>query len=336
MNTRSAQRTVAALSALGALVALSACGSDVTSANEDDSATATVIKNCGREIAVNGAPQAIVGLSPTQTELLIRLGLADRIVGQAQTATAPLSEDIAAQAADIPVLSEDAPPTREVLLDAQPDFVYSPTDYEFTAEQGFASHDQLADAGVAAYTATGGCPDRRMEGTVSDLFTDLSNLGEIFAVQDAAKALATEAEATLLDVHTRTEGLDAPTVAQVYVEGDALTAIGAGIEYDIIRQAGGENVFGPDDPEFAAFFAAQINPEALAAANPEVIVFAVNGPEHEAATRDYLQRTVPDVSAVANDRLVVISGSDVYPGSLGNIDAVRTVAAGLYPEAFGE
>jgi iron complex transport system substrate-binding protein len=335
MTTRP-RRTAAALAALGALAALSACGTDVAATGDDTAATTLTIENCGRELAVDGAPQAIVGLSPTQTELLIRLGLTDRIVGQAQTATAPLSEDIAAQAADIPVLSEDAPPSREVLLDAEPDFVYSPTDYEFTAEQGFASHEQLADAGVTAYTATGGCPERRMEGTVSDLFTDLANLGEIFEVQDEAAALAAEAEASLQDVHARTEGLTAPTVAQVYVEGDALTAIGAGIEYDIIRQAGGANVFGPEDPEFADFFAAQINPEALAAANPEVIVFAVNSPEHEAATRDYLQRTLPEVSAVANDRLVVISSSDVYPGSLGNIDAVRAVAAGLYPEAFQE
>jgi iron complex transport system substrate-binding protein len=330
MNIRPARRTAAAVTALGALVALSACGSGVTETGGDSTEAATTIENCGREIAIDGAPQAIVGLSPTQTELLIRLGLADRIVGQAQTATAPLSDDIAAQAADIPVLSEDAPPTREVLL------VYSPTDYEFTAEQGFASHEQLAEAGVAAYTATGGCPDRRMEGTVSDLFTDLANLGTIFDVEDAAQELAAEAEAVLQDVNSRTEGLEAPTVAQVYVEGDALTAIGAGIEYDIIRQAGGANVFGPDDPEFASFFAAQINPEALAAANPEVIVFAVNGPEHETATRDYLQRTLPDVSAVANDRLVVISSSDVYPGSLGNIDAVRAVATGLHPEVFEE
>ncbi|MCC3764632.1 ABC transporter substrate-binding protein [Glycomyces sp. TRM65418] len=335
MTTRPARRTAAAFTALGALVALSACGSDVADAGADSAAAALTIENCGREITVDGPPQAIVGLSPTQTELLIRLGLADRIVGQAQTATAPLSEDIADQAADIPVLSEDAPPTREVLLDAEPDFVYAPTDYEFTAEQGFASHEQLAEADVAAYTATGGCPDRRMEGTVSDLFTDLSNLGAVFEVEEAAEALAADAEATLQDVHARTEGLEPPTVAQVYVEGEALTAIGAGIEYDIIRQAGGENVFGPDDPEFASFFAAQINPEALAAADPEVIVFAVNGPEHEAATRDYLQRTLPEVSAVANDRLVVISSSDVYPGSLGNIDAVAAVAAGLYPEAFG-
>lgn len=335
MNTRPIPRAAAAAAALTAAIALSACGSDVTNTGDGTGTeNALTIENCGREITVDGVPEAVVGLSPTQTELLLRLGLADRIVGQAQTSTAPLSEAVAGLAADIPVLSEDTPPSREALLEVEPDFVYSPTDYEFTAEQGFASHDQLAEAGVAAYTATGGCPDRRMQGTVDDLFTDLANLGAVFDAEDEAAALADEAQTTLDDVESRIEGLEKPTVAQVFVEGGALTAIGAGIEYDMIRRAGGENVFGPDDPEFASFFAAQINPEALAAENPEVIVFAARDAEHEQAARDYLAQTLPEVSAVANDRIVVISGSDVYPGSLGNIDAVRTIAAGLYPEAF--
>jgi iron complex transport system substrate-binding protein len=334
MNTRPIRRTAAAAAAFGAVIALSACGSDVADSADTGADTAVTIENCGREITVDGVPEAVVGLSPTQTELLLRLGLADRIVGQAQTATAPLSEDLAPLAADIPVISEDTPPSREALLDVEPDFVYSPTDYEFTAEQGFASLEQLADAGVAAYTATGGCPDRRMAGTVDDLFTDLENLGLIFDVEDEAAALAAEAQATLDDVASRITGLEKPTVAQVYVEGDALTAIGAGIEYDMIARAGGENVFGPEDPEFASFFAAQINPEALAEADPEVIVFAAADADHEQATREYLTRTLPEVSAVANDRIVVLSGSDVYPGSLSNIDAVRAIAEGLYPEAF--
>lgn len=334
MNTL--RRTAAAAAALGALIALGACGSDVADAGGGSADAALTVENCGREITVDGVPEAVVGLSPTQTELLLRLGLADRVVGQAQTATAPLSEDLAPLAADIPVISEDAPPAREALLDVEPDFVYSPTDYEFTAEQGFASREQLAEAGVAAYTATGGCPERRMEGTVDDLFTDLENLGRIFDVEDEAAALAEEARAVLDDVEARIAGLERPTVAQVYVEGGALTAIGAGIEYDMIARAGGENVFGPEDPEFASFFAAQINPEALAAADPEVIVFAAADAEHEQATRDYLARTLPEASAVADDRIVVVSGSDVYPGSLGNIDAVRAIAAGLHPEAFGE
>ncbi|MGK5531163.1 ABC transporter substrate-binding protein [Streptomyces sp. URMC 129] len=326
------------LLALGLAGALTACGSGVTEPaddqREDDGRAATTVRNCGREITVSGTPEAVVGLHPAQTELLLRLGLGERIAGQAQTDAAPLPEDLRAAAESIPVLSDEAPPTREVLLGAAPDFVFAPTAYEFTAEQGFASLAQLDDAGVDAYIATGGCADRRMTGTVDDLFTDLENLGRVFGAEDAAARLADEARATLDDTARRLEGREPLTVAQVYVEGDTLSAIGAGIEYDIVRLAGGDNVFAPEDPAFADFFAAQINPEVLAERDPQALVFTVNSPEHEQATRDFLTTTFPDLDAVRNDRLIAVSGPDVFPGTLGNVDAVAAIARGLYPEAF--
>jgi iron complex transport system substrate-binding protein len=329
-------RRTLSLAVLGVGVTLAAgCGSSVAPAtSSEDTGEQVTITNCGRTIAVDGRPTAAVGLSPSQTELLLRLGLADSLVGQAQTNTAPLSDDVAGLAADIPVLSEEGPPSREQLLNARPDFVFSPTMYEFTAEQGFASLDQLDDAGVTAYVATGGCAERRMTGTVDDVFTDLENLGKVFSVPDKAGTLVEEGKADLSEVDEAVGDRTKPTVAQVYLEGTTLTAIGAGIEYDIIRRAGGDNVFSPQDPEFADFFAAQITPEALAAANPDALVFAVNSPEHEQATVDYLTRTFPDMTAVREGRLITIDAADTYPGTLGNVSVVRQIAEGLHPDAF--
>ncbi|MEU0469097.1 ABC transporter substrate-binding protein [Amycolatopsis sp. NPDC006131] len=319
--------------ALGATL-LAGCGSAVTPNASPDTAQAVTITNCDRQISVPSTPAAAAGLSPSQTELLLRLGLADKLVGQAQTDTAPLPADIAAQAAAVPVLSESGPPSREQLLNVKPDFVFSPTMYEFTAEQGFAGLDQLAQAGVTAYVATGGCAQRRMTGTVEDIFTDLDNLGRIFAVPDRAGTLIAQSRASLSEVDAAIAGRAKPTVAQVYLEGTTVTAIGAGIEYDIIRRAGGNNVFSPQDPRFAKFFAAQITPEALAAADPQAIVFAVNSPEHEQATRDYLTRTFPNVTAVREGRLIAIDAADTYPGTLGNVSVVREIAQQLHPGAF--
>ncbi|GAA4921752.1 iron complex transport system substrate-binding protein [Stackebrandtia albiflava] len=317
------------------VVTLAGCGTSVSDPDDRSAGGPTVtVTNCGRELHFDTPPEAVVGLSPSQTELLLRLGLADRMVGQAQTSTAPLPDDLRQSAADVPVLSEDAPPDRETLLDAEPDFVFAPTAYEFTAEQGFADLAQLDEAGVAAYIATGGCAERRMTGTVDDLFTDLRNLGDIFGEPERAAELVDAGEAALTDVADRIEGLDAPTVAQVYVEGETLSAIGAGIEYDVIARAGGDNVFGPEDPAFADFFAAQLNPEALAEADPEVLVFSVHDADHEAATVEYLRATFPDLAAVRDDRLVGVSASDMFPGTLGNIDAVTRIAEALYPQAF--
>jgi iron complex transport system substrate-binding protein len=350
---RSTRRSTLASGAVVAAVLLAAgCGSSVsdgnddapaasdengiedTAENDDDGDAAITITNCGRELTIDEAPGAAVGLSPSQTELLIRLGLGDRLVGQAQTRTAPLPEDIQAEAADVPVLSDEAPPTREILLGAEPDFVYAPTSYEFTAEQGFASLEQLEEADTLAYIATGGCFDRRMEAVVEDLFIDLENLGANFGVEEAAQGMINDAQAILDDVTERIDGLERPSVAQVYVEGNTLTAIGAGVEYDIILQAGGDNVFGPDDDAFADFFAAQINPEVLANADPDALVFAVNDDAHKQATRDYLESTFPEMTAVEEDRMIAISGADVYPGTLGNVNVVQQIAQGLYPDAF--
>lgn len=327
--------TAVGLLALSSFV-LTACGSGVSSApNATEASDETVtLTNCGRELAFNASPTSIAGLAPSQTELLLQLGAQDRIVGQAQADTSALPGDIADQAAGIPVVSTDAPPAREDLLAVGPDFVVSPTEYEFTAEQGFASLDQLTENGAQTYVATGGCADRRNTAEVTDLFTDITNLGAILRVPDAADELVSDGEARLDAVETAISGQAQPKVAQIYVEGNIIGVIGAGVEADIIAQAGGENVFDPSAPEFKDFFATEINPEEIIGRNPEAMVFGVSGPEQEQQIRDYLHKTFPGVSAVQNDVLIAVPQSDLYPGTLGNIDAVETIASQLYPEAF--
>lgn len=330
-------RLLAACSTGAVALALTACGTSVSSGAipvaEHDAVT---IENCGRTVEIDATPTAVVGLHPSQTELLLRLGLADALVGQAQTAAQELPADVIDLAADVPVIGGATPPSREELLSVEPDFVYSPTTYEFTAEQGFASIEQLDQAGVAAYTATGGCFDRRMEGTVDDLFVDLQNLGDIFHVEDEADALIASSQAELDAVAEAIDGLDRPRVAQVFVEGTTLTAIGAGVEYDILRRAGADGVFTPEDPAFSDFFAAEITPESLAAEAPDALVFAVSDPAHEEAVRAYLTSTFPDMPAVRDGRLIAVSATAMFPGTLGNVSVVRQIAEALYPDAaFG-
>lgn len=332
-TSRARHRSAATLAA-GALL-LSGCGSSVTPApGTSGPGEAVTVENCGRQIAVDDAPAAAVGMHPAQTELLLRLGLADRLAGQAQATAQSLPDDVAPLAEGVPVIGDVMPPSREDLLAVEPDFVYSPTTYEFTAEQGFASIEQLEQAGSAVYVATGGCADRRMTGEVTDLFADLENVGEIFDVQDEAADLVTRSQAELDEVAAAVADVEPLRVAQVYVEGTTLQAIGAGVEHDILRRAGAENVYGPDDPAFADFFAATISPESLAAEEPEALVFSVYDEEHEAATREYLTATFPDMPAVREDRLIAVSSADVFPGTLGNISIVREIAEQLYPDAF--
>lgn len=316
--------------------ALAACGSGVTKdkPQAQSGAETVTITNCGRVLSFDAAPTSVVGMMPSQTELLIRLGAKDSLAGQAQTETSALPEDIASQSTGIPVLSTDAPPAREDLLAVDPDFVVSPTEYEFSADQGYASIDQLNDIGAQAYVATGGCADRRSSAEVTDVLTDITNLGDILRVSDVADDLARDAEGRLAKVKNAIDGIPRLSVAQVYVEGNTLGAIGAGVEADIIKTAGGKNVFDPDAPEFANFFAAEINREEIISRNPDAIVFGVATPEQEEQIRTYLRKTFPHVPAVENNMLVALPQSDLYPGTLGNVNAVETIAQKLYPQAF--
>lgn len=336
-----------AVPALGLVTALTlvGCGSDVSpqdDAQDNPRGAAggaadgypVTLTNCGREVVVDRAPERVVGMMPSQTELLVRMGLADRLVGQAQTSTYDLPETLAAEVADVPEISTDTPPAREDLLEVRPDVVVAPTTYEFTAEQGFATIEQLEQSGAVAYVATGGCFERRASAEVDDLLVDIENLGRIHGVDDAADRLVEETEARLAAVDEAVSGAEKPTVAQLYVEGSSISAIGAGVEYDIIRRAGGDNLFSPDEKLFEEFFAATITPEEVAARNPDVIVFSVTDAAQERQVRDYLRRTFPDVTAVAQDRLVAIPAADLFPGALGNVTAVETIAEELYPERF--
>ncbi|MBB6174909.1 iron complex transport system substrate-binding protein [Nocardiopsis mwathae] len=335
-RSRHRNRLTAFAAIATAPLVLSACGTGVTGDSDaaDGPGETVTITNCGRELSFETAPDGIVGMMPSQTELLIRLGALDSLVGQAQTGVSPLPDDIADEAAGIPALSTDVPPAREDLLAAGPDLVVSPTEYEFTAEQGFASIEQLNRNGAQAYVATGGCLDRRSTAEVTDVLTDIDDLGAILRAPDVAEELSRDAEERLSAVETAIGDVSRLKVAQVFVDGNSLQAIGAGIEADIIATAGGENVFDPDAPEFADFFAAEITPEEIIGRDPDAIVFSVSGPESEQHTRDYLQRTFPDVAAVENDRLIAVPKSDLFPGTLGNIDAVELIAQELYPGAF--
>ncbi|EWS82424.1 zinc ABC transporter substrate-binding protein [Brachybacterium phenoliresistens] len=322
-----------ALLPLGAVLA--ACGSSVTGPAASPAAGGAVsISNCGSQVELAGPPRAAIGLHPSQTELLLRLGQRESIVGQAQAEAQPLPEDVADLAADIPVIGGQTPPAREELLAAEPDFVYAPTTYEFSGEQGFATVEQLAQAGAAVYVATGGCADRRMTGTVEDLFTDLDNLGEIFGIAERAGELSAQQRGTLEEVSAAVSGREPVRTAQVYVEGTTLSVIGAGVEHDILLRAGADPVHGPDQDLFADFFAAQISPEALAAEEPAALVFGVHDAAHEQATRDYLTSTFPQMPAVAESRLIAVPSTSLFPGTLGNVSAVRTIAEALHPGAL--
>lgn len=320
------KRTIAPLLAVSTLLA--GCGTVSTSASSDG-ADGVTVTSCGRDVTVDQPPERVVSMHPSLTELMVQLGLGDRVVAQAQDALGQPSPELADEVDAIASISADVPPTREDLLAQNPDFVISGTEYEFSTDQGFAGYDDLEKAGAPAYVATAGCIDRRSEGAVADTFTDIENLGRIFDVADRADELVAQAEQDLAEV-ADIVGDDAPVRAvQVYVEAGKLYAIGGAVEIDVLRLGGGENLLA-GDPRFDDFFAAEVNPEVVVDLQPDAFVFAVNDAAHEEQTRAYLESTLADTPAVRNRLLVAVDNTFVQPGTLSAIEGARIVATALH------
>lgn len=328
--------TARRLLAAALLLPLAGCGTVATGTESAPSPAGeqypVTITNCGREYTVKQEPQRIVSLYPGQTEILLRLGLKDRIVAQAQDGVSKPHPDLASQFATIPSLGAKTPPSKEVLVAQTPDFVYSGTEYEFNTEQGFAGKDDLVKVGATPYVATAGCKDRRSSGTVEDAFTDLQNLGRALGRTSEAAELERKARTDLAAITQRIAGRPPVKAAQVFYEGGKLYAIGAAIEVDMLRLGGGENVFARTEKRFASFYAAEVNAEVVLERAPEAFVFAVQNDNHERETVEYLKRTFPSTAAVRDNRLVAVRGTTFAPGTLASIEGVATIADGLHPK----
>ncbi len=59
------------------------------------------VHNCGRDVVIDAPPARAVSLNQGSTEILLSLGLADRVVGTA-TWTDPVRADLAAANARVP------------------------------------------------------------------------------------------------------------------------------------------------------------------------------------------------------------------------------------------
>ena len=214
-NWKVAQRRVAAI-ALGtlALLAAAACGeteSTATGGTVQQAATVAApatasyepvrISNCGHEVTYTAPPKRAVALNQHATEVMLALGLQDSMVG-----TAYIDDEILPQYQEaygqIEVLAEQYP-SREVLLGADPDFLFGGFASAFTRPENSPPRDELLRLGIHSYLSTASCSTREGPLTLDQVYLDFLNVGKIFGVEDRAVALVEQWKAELADVKSQ-------------------------------------------------------------------------------------------------------------------------------------
>lgn len=215
--------------ALATMLPLAACGGDAGDAGAPSLASSAdfplTIDNCGYDVALDAAPQKIVTIKSSTTEMLLALGLEDRLVGAAFL-DGPVAPEFAGPGADLPVLSEKVP-GQEAVLSTGADLVYAGWESNFSPE-GAGDRDSLASLGLATYVSPSACkapgyqPDPL---TFDGVFDEITEAGRVLGVPEAAAALVAEQQAALAEVPRDDSG----RTALWYSSGDDIPYVGAGI-----------------------------------------------------------------------------------------------------------
>ncbi|MFJ5557131.1 ABC transporter substrate-binding protein [Streptomyces sp. NPDC093250] len=332
-RTRGFLRATAAAVALSSLLPATGCGSSDESGG-DAKATAAVpagfpvtIDNCGVRTTYDRPPSRVVTIHQHPAELMLALGLKDHMVGTAFPDSAVLPE-LEKDYEAIPELAKKEP-SFEKILDAEPDLVYGGYGSAFAENEG-RSRKAFADVGIDTYLNREYCGKKRV--TMKDTYDEIRTIGTIFGVPDRADELVADLQARVDKAAAEVEG-EPEVPVFVYDSGDksAFTAGGKSLGTELIRLAGGENVFADLDDVFG-----DVSWEQAVERKPEVIAiydYAGAGSVEEKKKFLLSQPALADVPAVRNKRFVVLPLTATLVG-IRSAYAVEDLARGLHPESF--
>lgn len=299
------------------------------------------VENCGRELTFDAPPERVVTAYHPVFQTMVELGLGDRIIGRSNFSEngpdgfLPGHKEVYDA---VPEISDNIDlPQKEVLIAETPDFVLAVSYSDFDASDGKASLEELDAAGAPGYITAGWCdPQGVREATIADIFADISNLGAIFGVPEAAAELAAEYQAIIDDVEERVAGLEPVEVLATDGGSGPVNAFGgSGLFHQMIEIAGGRNVLADLDEDYA-----EVSVERIATSEPDAllvldydVLFGAKQPSAQAKA-DAVFTVNPDSPAAQNERFLPVPAAATHSGA-GNIRAIPTIAEFLHPEAFG-
>ncbi|MCG7494463.1 ABC transporter substrate-binding protein [Thalassobius sp. Cn5-15] len=289
---------------------------------------ATTVDSCNRQVTFEEAPKAAISHDVNLTEMMLVLGLADRMVGYTGiSGWKTLDEEMRAGVEELPELSEKYP-TKEVLVGADADFFFAGWNYGMKVG-GEVTPETLAPFGINVYELTESCIHigDKPKVSIDDMYNDILNLGKIFHVEDKAEELVAGYKAEL-DAFTANLETGDPLRVFVYDSGEdsPFTAGRYAMPTALIEAAGGTNIMDDFEKSWG-----KVNWEAVVERNPEVVVIVNYGNVTAEEKRDFMMKNpaFAELDAVKNDRFVVLEYVEATPGPR-NIKAVQKLATGFW------
>ena len=299
---------------------MAGCGAAVSQHENSSGYTPVTVENYGRTVTIDNMPQKVVTAGPDCTELLIALGLSDKITGNCcdNHSRGPLPEWEEAYA-KIPEITYGSP-TLEAVVGSGCDFFFG-IDWVFS---GDFTVEALEEYGITVYV----CEAQDYD----DVWREVRELGEIFGVEEAAEEFVGSEKSRIREVEKVVS--DEEQLKVLVYDSDTgngvYTAGGSNIESLFIRSAGGVNIFEDIDKAWAS-----VSYEKILEAEPDVIIIH---DYEEASYEDNIKKLKSDpilsqLDCVKKGRFIKLSLESALPGSR-TAYSIEQITKGLFPDKF--
>ena len=301
------------------------------------------LTNCGQQVTFEKAPPKIVSIGQGMTEVLLSLGLADKIAGTAVW-VGPVLPQYAEANSKIKRLA-DNDPSFESVVGAEPDLVAAEFEWHVGAQGSVGKREQFSELGINTYVAPADCVAKINtdggDGVRKELFTmdliyqEIADLSKIFDIKERGDALIADLKKREADAIASISGASAKNLPVVFwfsskeVNGDAFIAGKNSAPAYILKTLGAANVVTTEE-EWPL-----VGWETIAEATPAVIVIATMDRRRYAADDpkvklDFLENdpVTKELDAVNNKRFVMMDAQSMNP-TIRTIDGIEILAKGI-------
>ncbi len=260
------------------------------------------------------APEKIVSLIPSNTEILFALGLGHQVVGVSDFDDYPAEveskEKIGGMEFNV-----------EKIISLQPDLVLAHESGVYSGEEGL---QQLRDAGITVFIV-------KNANTFSDVFTTIETIAQINNKVEQGQALLDDMQARVNSIKEKANEIseeDRVTVwAEISPAPDLYTTGQGTFMHEMLETIGANNAAGDQQgwPQYTEEDAVLLNPDVI------VITYDyIENPVEQVLSREAWH----EVTAIKDERVHLVNSNLVSRPGPRVIEGVEELAKTIYPDVF--
>ncbi|WP_153730329.1 ABC transporter substrate-binding protein [Sporosarcina obsidiansis] len=317
------------LTALLAVLLLAACGNDnkkEETPGDSDKATEetntdqtegtaypyTINDSSGEDVTFEKAPEKVISLIPSNTEILFGIGAGDRVIAVTE------NDDYPAEVADLDKVG-DYNVNIEKVISLKPDVVFAHDMMLSSSEEGL---NQIRDAGIPVVVV----PTAE---TFDETYETISVFGEIMNKNEEADQIIKDMQAKVDEI--KEKAADITDKKRVFIEtSDAPEIYAPGkntFPQQFLDMINAENVVTEEGW-------VMISPETIVDENPDVIIAMHGTPDiiDSIKKRDGFDT----ITAIKEDQVVRVDENITSRTGPRLAEGLEAFAKAIYPEVFGE